>query len=274
MPKYKAYAKVNLYLNVLKKVGDLHRLDGIYIKVPFLYDEIEVAKRNDSINTVTYSDGRSYKLDNGLKAANLFVDTYHTNGCDFYISKNIPEMCGLGGSSADAGCVFSIMEELYLDNKIPTDILLSVGSDVPFCKEGKKARVRGVGESIEELDFPDFDFLIVDIFEKSNTKDVYAGFDRLGGEEVDIDEVISDLKKGIVPEFKNSLTRASVNLCPRIGEGLDILRRNKLNAGMTGSGSALFFLGNDLPKEFEKMGKHKIYNKKKGFVSLKTQIKK
>ena len=153
------------------------------------------------------------------------------------------------------------MEEMFLDNKIPNDILLKVGSDVPFCKESNKAIVSGFGEIIENIDFPDFDLTILDIKTKSNTKDVYNLFDKVGGEEVDINQAYQNLKNGQIPEFKNSLTKAASLLNSKIGDTLDILKASNINAGMTGSGSAVFFTGNYDSNLLKKIGEYKIYKR-------------
>ena len=69
--------------------------------------------------------------------------------------KRIPAGAGLGGGSADAAAV---LRWARCD-----DVALAVGlgADVPFCVRGGRARVTGVGETLEPLPFEDRSFILL-----------------------------------------------------------------------------------------------------------------
>jgi 4-diphosphocytidyl-2-C-methyl-D-erythritol kinase len=71
------------------------------------------------------------------------------------IVKRIPAGAGLGGGSADAAAVLRWAEA--------DDLALAarLGADVPFCVCGGRARVTGVGETIEPLPFEDRRFVLL-----------------------------------------------------------------------------------------------------------------
>ena len=100
----KAYAKINLSLNVYNTENGYHNLDSVVCTVN-LYDEITVSKRkDDKINLIMRGIGEdvlSNTNNNAYKAAQLFKETFNTKGMDIKIIKNIPLAGGLGGSSAD-----------------------------------------------------------------------------------------------------------------------------------------------------------------------------
>ncbi len=71
------------------------------------------------------------------------------------LTKRIPLGGGLGGGSADAAAVLRWAG--------CTDLLVAVGlgSDVPFCLAGGRARVQGVGERVTPLPFEARDYLLL-----------------------------------------------------------------------------------------------------------------
>jgi 4-diphosphocytidyl-2-C-methyl-D-erythritol kinase len=92
--------------------------------------------------------------------------------------KRIPAGGGLGGGSADAAAVlrWAGCDDLELAARL--------GSDVPFCLIGGRARVTGVGEILEPLDYEEVAerayTLLTPPFGVS-TVAVYRAWDRMGG---------------------------------------------------------------------------------------------
>ena len=94
------------------------------------------------------------------------------------LHKRIPPGAGLGGGSADAAAV------LRWAGLTDPETAAKLGADVPFCLAGGRARVRGVGEAVEPLDFDEvsgrpFTLLIPPLH--VSTADVYRAWDDLGG---------------------------------------------------------------------------------------------
>ncbi|HYX44335.1 MAG TPA: 4-(cytidine 5'-diphospho)-2-C-methyl-D-erythritol kinase [Acidimicrobiales bacterium] len=95
------------------------------------------------------------------------------------VEKRIPAGAGLGGGSADAAAV------LRWAGCTDLSVAASVGSDVPFCLVGGRARVRGAGEVVEPLPHEDRVFTLLVPPVAVPTAAVYAAWDRLGGPTAD-----------------------------------------------------------------------------------------
>jgi len=151
----KAYAKVNLFLDVLDKRPDgMHNILSLMHTVN-LYDTLYL----DFSDEEHFEAGTTFDClweKNSIKKA---IDTFKrlTGYNDFNLSirliKRIPFAGGLGGSSADAAAILRFLGNTY---KIPEKDLLVIssqtGSDVPFMLNGGTAIVRGKGDIVEPLE--------------------------------------------------------------------------------------------------------------------------
>jgi 4-diphosphocytidyl-2-C-methyl-D-erythritol kinase len=88
------------------------------------------------------------------------------------VVKRIPAGAGLGGGSADAAAV------LRWARRPDPALAVRLGSDVPFCVRGGRARVTGVGEAIEPLAFEHRRFVLLLPPIAVNTAAVYRAFDE------------------------------------------------------------------------------------------------
>ena len=88
------------------------------------------------------------------------------------LTKRIPLGGGLGGGSADAAAVLRWAGS--------TDLLAAarLGSDVPFCLVGGRARVEGVGERVTPLPFEARDYLLLMPPFGVDTARVYRAWDE------------------------------------------------------------------------------------------------
>lgn len=142
------------------------------------------------------------------------------------LKKRIPAGAGLGGGSADAAAV------LRWAGCRDLGLAAGLGSDVPFCLVGGRARVTGVGESVEPLPFDPVAgrayTLLTPPFGVS-TAAVYRTWDELGGPS---------------GEGANDLQRAAIRVEPGLAEW-----RDRLGAGtgeepvLAGSGSTWWVPG-------------------------------
>jgi 4-diphosphocytidyl-2-C-methyl-D-erythritol kinase len=89
--------------------------------------------------------------------------------------KRIPVGGGLGGGSTDAAAV------LRWARCRDVAVAASLGADVPFCLGGGRARVTGVGETVEPLPFAARTFTLAMPPFGCSTPAVYRAWDRLGG---------------------------------------------------------------------------------------------
>lgn len=148
-----AYAKVNLSLRVTgRDCHGFHMLDTVMTTVS-LSDTVNVDFRKDTeVKTVFAPAGGVDPLRNtALSAAQLFAR--ELGGANIFITKHIPVMAGLGGSSVDAAAVVRAYTErnnLELDGRL-IQLIRGVGSDVPFLINGGAARCFSRGEELSPL---------------------------------------------------------------------------------------------------------------------------
>jgi len=91
------------------------------------------------------------------------------------LEKRIPTGGGLGGGSADAAAV------LRWAGVTDPAVAAGLGSDVPFCVAGGRARVTGVGEVLEPLSLEPKVFTLLTPPFGVSTPAVYRMWDELGG---------------------------------------------------------------------------------------------
>lgn len=243
MIRLKAYAKINLALQVLgKRLDSYHEIDSIMQSVS-LFDSIELNKIDSGIN-LTISDP-SLPIDQkniAYKAAELF---FNETGIDplinISITKMIPIAAGLAGGSADAAAVFVGLNELYKTKMSIGDLqaLASrIGSDISFCLVGGTCKCRGRGEIVEpitnlQLPLSNYFVLVKPDFPVS-TKWVYENYKGEKQNPLDSISLVNDLEKVVLPKY------------PEVADIKKKLIQNGCQQSlMSGSGPTVFGLAPD-----------------------------
>lgn len=154
-----AYAKINLYLDVLACREDgfhdlltvMHSIslhDDVQVEW-FLSDTTEISLRVCGARLPTDSKNLAYR------AAEAFLSkTNQSARLHINIRKRLPIAAGLAGGSADAAAVLRSLNELFgypLDEEEMLALGASLGSDVPFCMVGGTQICRGRGELMRPL---------------------------------------------------------------------------------------------------------------------------
>jgi 4-diphosphocytidyl-2-C-methyl-D-erythritol kinase len=135
-----------------------------------------------------------------------------------HLTKRIPLGGGLGGGSADAAAV------LRWAGCADPGVAVRLGSDVPFCVIGGRARVQGVGERVTPLPFEAREFLLLLPPFGVETAHVYRAWD-------------GDPRH----EGPNALTVAALAVEPRLAAWRDALREwAGREPVLAGSGSTWF----------------------------------
>ena len=155
-----AYAKINLYLDVIRRRQDgFHDIESIMHTVS-LCDTIRLCSspaEEGSIhinsNVADIPNGESNLI---YKSALKYMQKFDiTDDITIELTKVIPVGAGLGGGSADAAATLRAMNKIY--GFATSDQLLEIGaeigSDVPFCINGGCAACTGRGEQISALTF-------------------------------------------------------------------------------------------------------------------------
>lgn len=179
----KAYAKINISLDVVGKREDGYHLLEMIMQNIEVYDILRFNKNDDGINiecnkNYIPTDERNLVY----KAAKLFIDTYAVKGgVDISINKNIPVAAGLAGGSTDAAATLIAMQRVYDVNISQEELCklgLQIGADVPYCIIGGTALCEGIGESVTILSpFKGHILVLVKPNFGVSTKEVYKTLD-------------------------------------------------------------------------------------------------
>ncbi len=151
----RAFAKINIYLDIMNKEDDgYHNLLTIMQAVS-LYDTVSL-KLNMTKKINLTCEGLDIGVEPQKNLAYLAAQKFYENlsfeaigRVDIQITKRIPVAAGLGGGSADAGSVLRGLNWLYgkpYTTEELCELGLSLGSDVPFCILGGTHTCRGRGK--------------------------------------------------------------------------------------------------------------------------------
>lgn len=250
MIKLKAYAKLNLSLDVIGKRRDgYHDLDMIMQNIS-LHD-IVTLRPTSGIHVHMDKGNVNEKNNTAYAAAKAFLDYTGKEGVDVAIQKNIPSMSGMGGSSADAAAVLIGLNQLYA-TELDIDTLMTigktVGADVPFSLFGGTARAKGIGEKLKRLTpaAPMY-FVVVKPHIGVSTAEAFKRYRPT--QPVKMDSVEYALQKGDLSLYykfaDNALGMAALRIAPDILKTVTALQTaGAEKALMTGSGSSIFSLFN------------------------------
>ena len=150
----KSFAKINLSLNVLKKLkSGFHSIESV-VSFINLYDSIYINKNNKKNHDVKFYGKFSKKISSNNTILNLLklLDKMNKlNGIKFSIKiyKNIPTKSGLGGGSMNAASVLKYLlesENIKLNLKEIKNVTSKIGSDVAIGMQYKNSILYGNGK--------------------------------------------------------------------------------------------------------------------------------
>lgn len=254
----KAYAKINIGLDVTGKLPDGYHLVKMIMQNIDLYDEVVLTEnvsgdiRLDMNVDFLPTDERNL----AYKAAKLMKEDFGIDrGIDIYIRKNIPAAAGMAGGSTDAAAVMTGMNKLFdlnIDKNILMEHGLKLGADVPYCIMGGTALAEGIGEKLTQLSpCPDCYVLVAKPDISVSTAYVYTNL-VLDDTTVhpDIDMVRNALESGDIrtaaKNMGNLLENVTQKEYPVISEIKHIMDDNgALGSLMSGSGPTVFGLFDD-----------------------------
>ncbi|MGN0660739.1 MAG: 4-(cytidine 5'-diphospho)-2-C-methyl-D-erythritol kinase [Oscillospiraceae bacterium] len=254
----KAYAKINLSLDIVGKRDDGYHLLRTVMQSIGLFDVIKVGICESGIKLVC--DDPSVPTDErntAYKACKLFFDaTRQECGAVVEIQKNIPSQAGLGGASADAAAVLwalNTLSEIKLSKDALFEVGAKVGADVPFCMEGGTVLCEGIGEILTRLPpLPDCTILIAKPDAGVSTAAAYALFDSSTSP-------LKEYTDGVIKALKGKDIKDVCGALGNIFESLagisevesikrECLKNGALGACMSGSGSAVYAVFDDEAK--------------------------
>lgn len=260
----KSPAKINFFLQVLSKRDDgYHDLNSLMLPVS-LFDSITITISDGYGLQCTVKEGNvEASLANEIeipmniaeKAVNIYLLKAHLakDMTDYFIQieieKNIPIGAGLGGGSSNGATVLLMLEEMLkvgFSNEELREMAAELGSDVPFFIDAKPAIATGRGETLEEVDFPESHFILINPLLNISTSKVYGdlhltkkgknnilSYSGKSANSLDylVELLSNDLEEGVIREY------------PVIEElKLGLREQGASGSLMTGSGSTVFGL--------------------------------
>lgn len=256
----KAYAKINLSLDVVRRRPDGYHDVKMIMQTVGLYDVIIIEKTEHGI-TAAVEMGESFAGgteelpadENNLifKAAKLITEHCGIlEGVHIRLQKNIPIAAGMAGGSTDAAAVLRGMNELFalgLSTEELKKLAVKIGADVPYCIEGGTQLSEGIGEILTPVSgIPDFYLLLAKPDISVSTKYVYENLHlETLSKHPDVDGMTEAIKNGdldgIVSRLENVLETVTVTKYPIIGQIREFMKTHGAeNALMSGSGPTVF----------------------------------
>jgi 4-diphosphocytidyl-2-C-methyl-D-erythritol kinase len=166
-----APAKVTLELRITEVLDNgYHVIDAEMVTVD-LHDTLWVDPQGEGLTIV--GAGSDVPMDSDNLVAKALALTGRTAA--IRVTKRIPSQAGLGGGSADAGAVLRWAGFTDLEAAART------GADIAFCTVGGRARVRGIGETVEPLPFEPRNLTLLTPPVGCPTPLVYRTWDEMGG---------------------------------------------------------------------------------------------
>lgn len=168
-----------------------------------------------------------------------------------FIHKRIPEGSGLGGGSSNVAAVLKAVNELLgnpLEQEELVEIAGKVSSDAPFFFWGGTALGRGRGEVIERLEPLELKITLILPSVKSSTREVYSRVREEHFSRVDVEKFLEALKEGRFEVLENRLGELASEIYPEVGEVVRFFRFLGLKPLVSGSGSAVFYIGDPPPE--------------------------
>lgn len=257
----KAYGKINLGLDVIRKRPDgYHDLDMVMQMVD-VYDDVtltrvegtEIVVRTDTAVLSNGKDNLAYM------AAKMLMDEFGiVQGLEITIKKRIPIAGGMAGGSSDCAATLKGVNQMFDLGLSKEDLMergVRLGADVPYCILGGTAIARGIGEILTPLPTPPECHVIIAKPPVSvSTAFVYGNIrpDKIE-RRPDIEVMVSAIKTQDLYKLAESLYNVMEDITvpkyPIIQEIKTVMLDNgALNSIMSGSGPTVFGLYDDIEK--------------------------
>ncbi len=238
-------AKLNLGLWILRKREDGYHDVFTVFQAISLFDRITLKEgrlRVETSNGIPQEENLVYKaLKEMEKVLGREIEVQVS------IEKNIPVGSGLGGGSSNVATVLRAVNEMLgspLSFDRLVDIASRVSSDAPFFLYGGSAVGTGKGDRIEPVKLPKFKFVVIYPNVKVSTKMIYSLVSqRELTPTVDSDKILDCLRSGEFEVLGNKLGELCAQVVPQVGEAVRFLESLGYRPLVSGSGSAVFFVG-------------------------------
>ena len=255
----KAYAKINLTLDVTGKLPNGYHSVKMVMQSVELHDDVILSK-SDKEGIRIKSNLKFLPNDNtnlAVRAANAFFE--HENiknpSLEIELVKRIPVAAGLAGGSSNAAAVLRGLNKVYgsgLGVDELCEIGVKIGADVPYCIKGGSMLAEGIGEILTPLEkMPECFVVICKPSFSVVTAKIYA---RMNGGDLpihpDTNGMIDALEKGDYDGICHRLYNVMEEVTGSDHEEISQIEDIMLECGcdgtvMSGSGPTVFGLFSD-----------------------------
>jgi len=251
-------AKINLGLFVTSKRSDgYHNLETIFVPIKGYCDILEVLTNNESqadkfTNTGLLIDG---KPENNLclKALRLMRERANIPLLNIHLHKIIPFGAGLGGGSADAAFMLTLLNEQYnagLNNDELESMASQIGADCAVFIRNQTVLAKGIGNEFAPVDICLSGLYLTLIIPPIHVPTALAYKDIKPKE---TDSPLNELIKMRINHWQeiifNDFEESVFKNYPEIEEIKKMLYKNgALYASMSGSGSSVYGIFKNKPK--------------------------
>lgn len=163
----RAYAKINIGLDVLRRRADGYHEVKMIMQTVDLYDELILEKTPQAgISLQTDNEELPAGSDNLVcRAAELLFREHGTEGgVRILLTKRIPIAAGMAGGSSDAAAAMRGLNRLfgmgYSVSRLQ-ELGVKLGADIPYCIVGGTMLSEGIGEKLTPLPAPPEAFLVI-----------------------------------------------------------------------------------------------------------------
>ena len=249
----KAYAKINLGLDVVRRREDGYHEVRMVMQTIKLYDKLTFRLLEEDVIRLKTNLGFLPVNEDNLvyKAVKLLKDTYHVEqGLEIDLFKCIPVAAGMAGGSTDCAAALVGAAKLFQLNLSKQELMelgVKLGADVPYCVLRGTALSEGIGEILTPLPpMPDCYILIAKPPISVSTKFVYENHNANELQRhPDIDGMVKAIQEkslmGITDRMENVLETVTIPAYPVIEDIKNCMKENgAINALMSGSGPTVF----------------------------------
>lgn len=253
-------AKINLGLQVTAKRPDgYHNIATIFY--PLACTDILEAVKADTFSLTTTGLPIDGSIEKNLcfKAYSLLQTDFNLPPVALHLHKLIPMGAGLGGGSADGAFMLVLLNQLFqlnLSNETLARYALKIGSDCPFFILNKAAYATGRGELLEPLEIPRLagkKILLVNPGLHINTGWAFSQLQPINDHPF-LPEIIQLPLAQWKSRLQNDFQPIVFNTYPALEHiQAKLYGAGAIFAGMTGTGSTMFGIFDQLPHNYNKI---------------------
>lgn len=249
-------AKINLGLAITEKRQDgYHNIESVFYPIP-LYDTLEIIK-SDEFKFKLYGLTIEGDLEHNLcyKAYQLLKKDFNIPAVQLILHKNIPMGAGLGGGSSDAAFTIMGLNKIFnlnLTNTILMSYASNIGSDCSFFIQNTPCFAELKGENLTpiEINLSNYYLKLIKPSIHISTAKAYQNIKpqktTISFKQIIEEKTVEEWKNYLYNDFEK---QAFIDFPILKAIKQQMYDEGALFAGMTGSGSAIFGIYQQIPSE-------------------------